>query len=148
MNPNDFDLVPDVMTPIGYGTIAGQSGGNPFVDNAVPGYGIISTMTPSTGNVTIFSRALPYQMQPDSSNNLFQIQRPTRQSVVQLVPDSLTPYLKYGILARIFNSDSELRDVQKAAYCNARYAEGVNMCAVMMSQEMWGADQAAQQQQG
>jgi len=144
MNPVDFDLVPDVMTPIGFGTVAGQSGGNPFADNVVPGYGIISQIIPSTGNVVIMSRALPYMMQDDSNNNQYQIQRPTRQSVVQLVPDALTPYLKYGILARIFNSDSELRDVQKAAYCNARYSEGINMCSVMMSQEMWGADQAVQ----
>ncbi len=39
------------------------------------------------------------------------------------IPNSFVPGIAYGILARIFSGDSEARDLQRAAYCQARYLE-------------------------
>ncbi len=41
--------------------------------------------------------------------------------------DDFAPYLLFGVLARIFGSDSELADQQRAAYCAAQFSEGVNL---------------------
>lgn len=54
---------------------------------------------------------------------------------IPLLPNSLLPYLRYGILAKIFATDSEQKDLFKAAYCNARCSEGISLMAAMMSQE-------------
>lgn len=55
--------------------------------------------------------------------------------VVPYLPDSLLYALKYGVLAKIFATDSEQKDLLKAAYCQARSTEAVNLIAAMMSQE-------------
>lgn len=47
----------------------------------------------------------------------------TLNQVIPVVPDSLTPALSYGVLARIFSADSETKDLQRAYYCQARYEE-------------------------
>ncbi len=39
------------------------------------------------------------------------------------IPTSFVPGIAYGVLARIFASDSESKDMQRAAYCQARYSE-------------------------
>ena len=49
--------------------------------------------------------------------------------VIPSIPDSFTPYLSYGVLAKIFSMDGECRDIQRAAYCSARFQEGVNAAA-------------------
>jgi hypothetical protein len=121
-NPNDFDETLSYLTPAGgYGTPSGF-GGNPYVDNVNPGYGVRSVKTPSTGNVSMIGTALP-----------FNITNITRYTYVELVPDSFVHYLKYGILARVFSSDNELKDLQKAAYSAARYAEAINICAAILT---------------
>lgn len=39
------------------------------------------------------------------------------------IPNAFVPGISYGVLARIFSGDSEARDLQRAAYCNARFLE-------------------------
>lgn len=120
----DFNIVLSEQSPQGgYGTPCGYTG-NPYVECANPGYGVVAVRIPSTGNLSMLGSALPWNV-----NNL------TLQTYVELLPDSFTPYLKYGILARIFATDSEVKDQQKAAYCQARYAEGINLAAALMSDE-------------
>lgn len=55
-------------------------------------------------------------------------------TTVALVPDSFTPYLKYGILALIFGQDGECKDTRKAQYCQARYAEGIAIATAIMGE--------------
>lgn len=59
---------------------------------------------------------------------------------IPLLPDTFLPALKYGVLARIFASDSEQKDLFKAAWCQARVAEFVNMATAIMSQEFMEGD--------
>lgn len=116
----DFTITCDPSTPAGYGVICGANG-NPFLDALNPGYGVTANMIPSTNNLTMQGTALPYQ-----------IENIGPETFVELVPDSFTPYLKYGILARVFGSDNELRDEQKAMYCQSRYSEGLAITAAIM----------------
>lgn len=55
-------------------------------------------------------------------------------TTVEIVPDSFVPYLKYGILAQIFTQDGECKDMNKAQYCQARYAEGIGLAAAIMGE--------------
>lgn len=119
-NAVDFNLEPSFLTPEGYGTISG-AGGNPYLETVNPGYGVIAAMVPSSGNLSKYGIALP--------DNISDI---GKQTYIELIPDSMVPYLKYGILARVFSSDDELRDVQKAAYCQSRYSEAISLTAAMM----------------
>ena len=122
-NVVDFDFTVSPYSPQpGYGIICGSTG-NPYLETINQGYGIFSYLMPSTGNVAILADALPF------SNNV------GLTGYLELLPDSLVPYIKYGILAQIFTTDSEVKSAQKAAYCNARYQEGINMMAALMSQE-------------
>jgi hypothetical protein len=44
-----------------------------------------------------------------------------------LVPDYLSQYIKYGVLARAFQKDGEYRDPQRAEYFEKRYDLGVQL---------------------
>ena len=55
------------------------------------------------------------------------------------VPDSAVCYLAYGVLSRIFSSDSEVKDMQRAYYCLARYSEGVNVLAGISGEMLLGS---------
>ena len=84
------------------------------------------TPTPNvSGTLSLFGTQLP------SGSGITGINGST---TVALVPDSFTPYLKYGILALIFNQDGECKDTQKANYCQARYAEGIGIAAAIMGE--------------
>ena len=110
----DFGIT--ASTP-GFGVIAGFSG-NPYLETANPGFGVIGEMVVSSGNITAVGAITPTDM-----------------SYLLMLPPSFRVYLKYGILAQIFASDSELKDMQKAYYCQARYAEGVNLAAAIMDSD-------------
>ena len=52
----------------------------------------------------------------------------TLGSQIQLIPDDIAlAYLPFGVLERIFSSDSENKELQVAAFCGAQYTEGVNL---------------------
>ncbi len=48
---------------------------------------------------------------------------------VPVIPDSFCPALSYGILARLFSEEGELKDTQRAYYCQARFTEYANAAA-------------------
>lgn len=121
--PNDFNVEPSYLTPAGYGTIAAAEG-NPYLETVNPGYGLLAAMVPSTRNLSKLGAALP--------NNIANL---TLASYIEIVPDSMVHYLKYGILAKVFSSDNELRDEQKSAYCSSRYEECVRLIGAMMDQD-------------
>lgn len=59
-------------------------------------------------------------------------------STIPNVPDAFVPYLGYGVLANIFSTDGEAKDPQRAAYCQARFNEGINLARAYMAQEASG----------
>jgi hypothetical protein len=47
---------------------------------------------------------------------------------IPLIPDDIClAYIPFGVLYRIFSADSEERDLARADFCAAEYAEGVNL---------------------
>jgi hypothetical protein len=43
------------------------------------------------------------------------------------IPDSFTPYIVFGVLAKVFEMDGESKDEQRCLYCKSRYDEGVTV---------------------
>ena len=43
-------------------------------------------------------------------------------------------YLGFGVLERVFSSDSELKDPQRSLFCHSAYQEGINALRAMMSE--------------
>lgn len=118
----DFDVALPASTDAFYGTIS-EAFGNPFVETQGPFFGVIAEAIPSTNNLSLFGAALPLEIIGIVGTD-----------PVEVVPDSFIPYIKYGILAEIFNSNSELKDSDKAAYCAARYKEGISLSqAIILS---------------
>jgi hypothetical protein len=105
-----------------YGVVNGFSGA-PYVEALVPFYGVWSSATVDNNNVSCISTAIPSTLNPALS------------AYLELIPDSFTPYLKYGALAKIFAQDGECKDLQKSYYCAARYAEGISLAAAIMGEE-------------
>lgn len=120
----DFWIDADPLTPVGFGTVCGFNG-NPYAEASNPGFGIICDMVPSTANLSMIGTALPFNIANLSINDW-----------IELVPDGLTQYLKYGILARMFSSDAETRDDQKSQYCQSRYMEGVSILSAIMNEDV------------
>ncbi len=59
--------------------------------------------------------------------------------LIPVVPDSACFYLSYGVLARIFSTDGEAKDMQRSYYCLSRYNEGINALSAI-SGEMLSID--------
>jgi hypothetical protein len=57
-------------------------------------------------------------------------------SPIEALTDDWTYFLKYGVLEKIWLSDSELKDVQRARYAHARYEEGIMLAAAVMGEEI------------
>ena len=56
----------------------------------------------------------------------------TLDEIIPVIPDSFAAvYLAYGILARIFSTDGEAKDLQRSYYCQSRYMEGVQAAAAV-----------------
>lgn len=48
------------------------------------------------------------------------------------VPDEFVPYIKYGVLADMLGKVGRGKDSFRAAYCESRYLEGVNLAQLYM----------------
>jgi hypothetical protein len=60
-------------------------------------------------------------------------------SPTSLIPqDFVLGYLGAGVLARVFSSDSELKDDAKAAWCNEQYSEGITLIKNIMDEAPGG----------
>ncbi len=59
---------------------------------------------------------------------------------IPFLPDSASIYLCYGILARVFASDTELLDKQKALFCQSRWQEGVSIFSTIIKSELLDDD--------
>lgn len=109
----------------GYGTISDASTGAVYLETLDLGYGTISSMVSSTGNLQMISTVTPV-------DNL------TLADYVPLIPDSFIPFCKYGIVAKLFTADSGARDVQRAMYANARFTEGLRLFGSIMDEQAIG----------
>ncbi len=87
--------------------------------------GTYGTFAPTTNNITAVGPAAP------TSNTLALI-----DNIPAQVPDSFTPYLTYRVLYRIFSTDGECQDQQRAYYCNARWQEGIGLAQSIMGEVM------------
>lgn len=56
--------------------------------------------------------------------------------IPSVIPKSFTAYLVYGVLYRIFSSDSESKDMQRAHYCGARWLEGIGLGQIIMQEAL------------
>lgn len=95
-----------------YGTIGGDNGSLSLIPTG-PFFGTVAQFNVSKGNLAVIAQ----QSQFD--------QAPTLKGYVEWLPDSFALYIGYGILAKIFSTDGEMKNDQLARYCFARYEEGI-----------------------
>ena len=80
------------------------------------------TPSVSVGNLQLVATAQPSSYPATGSDNF------------NFIPDSFTPYLKYGVLEKIFSEDGEYKDTDRANYCRQIYLMGVKMVASIMTE--------------
>ena len=118
-------------------------GGVPFVIANVPDSNhvyLTANVPPAVG--VPWSVNYPISL-PVSDRNLttFGSRMPDPQTyaldtIIPLIPNSACLYIGYAILFRVYSSDSELKDLQKAAYCEARKTEGTNIFRAILREEL------------
>ena len=60
---------------------------------------------------------------------------------LQCVPDSFSHYLIYGVLEQVFSAEGETKDNQRAAYCRARFQEGIQLADSIAHEELLEEEQ-------
>lgn len=55
-------------------------------------------------------------------------------SPIESLTDDWLTYIQYGILEKVWMSDSELKDTQRARYAHARYEEGIMLASAIMGE--------------
>lgn len=84
--------------------------------------GTYGTFLPANNGLTVVGPAGP------TTNTLTLL-----GDIPEEVPDSFTPYLTYRVLYRVFSTDGEAKDLQRAYYCDARWKEGVALAQAIMN---------------
>jgi hypothetical protein len=105
------------------GTISGESGSCTLL-TAGPMYGTIADMVTTKSNLTLIGPASLFDNSPELD------------SVIELLPDTFAIYIGYGVLAKVFSLDGELKDEIRRRYCQARYDEGLALGQAVMEEEM------------
>jgi len=54
------------------------------------------------------------------------------------LPNEFTPYIKWGALADVFAKEGQANDPEKAAYCEARFQEGILVARAVLRRQMHG----------
>lgn len=57
-------------------------------------------------------------------------------TTIPLIPNSFVLFFKFKVLEKIFSTDGESKDMGRAKYCKARWTEGTNLGAAIMSEQM------------
>ncbi len=106
------------------------------VDSAIPAladlaYSVIYpiSLPAADRNLTLYGSRMPATSEYELADT------------IPLLPDSACLYLSYGILARVFSSDTELKDLQKAKFCEARWQEGVSLFRAIIMEELLDYDE-------
>lgn len=95
------------------------------IAGSTPPIGNYDTFAPEENNLTIVGSAGPTTIAVDLTGN-----------IPPEVPDSFTPYLGYRVLQRIFSTDGEAKDTQRAIYCGARWQEGISLAAAIRGEAL------------
>ena len=98
------------------------------IAGSTPPIGEYGDFYPADRNLTIVGPAAPSKVSWSLSDTL------------DGIPDSFTHYLAYGVLEQIFSSESELRDIQKAAYCRTRFQEAFSIADCIGREELMEED--------
>ena len=97
-----------------YGTIAGTTDSDTLAStNAF--YGTLANISTSTANILLLATVEPPKDTPELTDT------------VDCVPATFMQYLVYGVLARVYSQDGELKSVTQQRYCQARWTEGLNL---------------------
>jgi hypothetical protein len=110
-------------TAPGYGTI-GDEYGSCTALTAGPMYGIIGDMVTTKSNITVIGVGSLFDNSPDLD------------SLIELLPDTFAIYIGYGVLAKVFSLDGELKDEIRRRYSQARYDEGIALARAVMVEEL------------
>jgi len=116
------DFLVTVSAPF-YGTVAGYSGPI-YLEPLGPVLGTIGAIETSTGNLNLVASVKPLK-------NGYQL-----GDLIEIVPDSFTQYLKWGVLAKVFSADMESKDTLRARYCQARWEEGIGLARAISTEAM------------
>ena len=108
----DFDIV---ASNSGYGTISSAPTGPVYVETLNQGYGVLSSMVSSTGNITMFSAVSTSRTETYLLDYLENLE------------DSFVPFVVYGVVAKLFSADSEAKDNQRALYAQQRWEDGLQL---------------------
>ena len=87
-------------------------------------YGTIADMVTTKSNLTLIGPASLFDNSPELD------------SVIELLPDTFAIYIGYGVLAKVFSLDGELKDEIRRRYCQARCDEGLALGQAVMEEEM------------
>jgi hypothetical protein len=93
------------------------------IEGDEPPYGTYDDFFPTQRNLTIVGAAAPDQTTWVLGDTL------------QIIPDSFTSYLVYGILEDIFGADGETADPQRRLYVKTRYEEGIALAVNLIGEE-------------
>ena len=126
-----WKTVAGVITPIARGdrfsanTLIGSAGGpsKPIVydDHAGGSRRIEIFPTPTAdGTIGLLYASVLEILNFDGTGDIFDI------------PDDFVPYVMYGVLEDMLSKDGRGRDLARAAYCRARYDEGVALAAFFL----------------
>jgi hypothetical protein len=102
-----------------YGVLSGDYDSPVYLEAQPTGLGTIENLVSSDGNLMTFGPSQP--VRNDDQLNDFLAE----------VPNSFLIYIKYGALARIFTDNSELKDLNRAKYCQQRFEEGRRIMAAV-----------------
>lgn len=106
-----------------FGTIS-RSDGTTYLESAGPFYGTLANVIESKTNIlavataTLFNKTI------------------TIDSVVELIADCFLPFIKYGVLSRLFSKDGEGRNDFGAKHCAGMYEDGVMIGKAIMNEAM------------
>ncbi len=92
-----------------------------------PPFGHYGTFDPGDGNFTVVG----------SSGPTMPIALTLDDNIPAEIPASFTPYLIYRILWRVASLDGEAKDSQRAAYCLARWNEGISLAQAIMMEAVF-----------
>lgn len=109
-----------------YGVPAGWDEGDVAWEPDGLGLGVFSDLCYTADNLTVFGTLNPTNWSPDLD------------TLIGLLHPAFYHYIAYGILAKIFMTDGELKDDLRAKFCRSKYDEGVSLGRSILGRERLG----------
>jgi len=108
-----------------YGTLSGEYDSATYLDSGTPFWGTISVMATSDSNLTMIGVSQPSKLSL------------TMDDWIEQVPRSFGYYIRYGVLAKMFSTNSELKDLRRGKYCQQRFSEGIRLAAAINTDTLY-----------